>query len=139
MSGVEAVAAVAAVASFSQLLTHLLRTAQALKQFHRDKEDAPVELKRVERNLTRLHGGLDFLKGSLQGLQDDAVLPAELQNLLQSVLIDVEDAMEKMREECSRNGAQGSGRRRKKIRFALLWGESIWVNCLASCEMQRAT
>lgn len=119
MSGVgEALAGVAAAASFSQLLGCVLQASKTLAEFYQDMEDAPSEIKRVQAQLSRLYGGLRAFRSTLGGLHMDTPVPIELQSLLQTSLEDVEKSIQVVRSECSRYTAKDPGIR-TRFKFAL--------------------
>jgi hypothetical protein len=118
MSGVgEALAGVAAAASFSQLVAYLVKTSFALTKFCQDIKNAPTEIVRVKHKVLLLHHEFDILRTIIQDIQDDEILSADIRIPLQIVLSEVDEIVYSMKKRCLENHQKESVSLKVRLRF----------------------
>jgi hypothetical protein len=108
------------IASIAQILGCIIQTAEAIKGFCDDVQDAPAELQRIKNKLIILKGTLAHFQQYLDVFDDDIVVPPEVRETLILATLEVQRNVEALQEACKHPDTPGTISVRRKLKWAFI-------------------
>lgn len=91
---------VGGVASFAQLLGHVIRISDTIAQFCDQIKDAPGNIARINDKLSILRRGLEEIQCFLQDFDDGVILPPDLRQVLIQATSGIDSDIKDIRKAC---------------------------------------
>jgi predicted nucleotidyltransferase len=110
---------IGAVASISQIVGYLAKTAISVQGFREAVANAPLELEQIAKTMDMLRTILEDLRKVFPVSHDDDILPRDLRILLHSTAQDLHHQMARVRSECRVIGHEDLSSTRKKVLYVI--------------------